>query len=113
MAITLKLNFKKKHLRSFGALLRAARLRSGRSQLDVAREAFGYKVSHCKVSRVERAAMGKVDAHCIERLAVVLGVSKAALLAIDDKFNDRAVVAREATRRGFWFPKHRDASVHI
>lgn len=104
MAISKNLNFKKSQLKKFGKLLRAARLRAGLSQLDVARKAFGYEISHCKVSRVERAAMAKADAHCIEAMAHVVGVSRRDLLAVDPRFKDRAVVVREATRRGFWRP---------
>lgn len=113
MAITKNLNFTKTQLVKFGALFKAARLAAGKSQMAVARAAFGYTVSHCKVSRVERAVMLKVDAHCLERIAVALTVSKSQLLSIDKKFSDRAVIAREATRRGFWAAGATDASMHV
>lgn len=113
MAITQKLNFKKHQLRAFALLFRSARLGRDRTQLQVATDAFGYDISHCKVSRIERAAMPKVDAHCLERLAVALDVPKDELIAIDPQFADRAVIARAATRRGFWFPKHCNADKKI
>lgn len=107
MAITQKLNFTKKQLKAFANLFKQARLDAGLTQLQVAQRAFGYQVSHCKVSRIERMCMTKVDAHCLEAMAKVLSVSPTALTAIDPSFKDRAVVVREATRRGFWHPKHR------
>lgn len=102
MAITQKINFTKPQLRKFAKLFRAARIQASMTQLEVAQAAFQYQVSHCKVSRVERAAMPKVDAHCLERMADVLAIPRSSLVAIDPKFNSRAVVARTATRRGFW-----------
>jgi transcriptional regulator with XRE-family HTH domain len=102
MAITNTLNFNQRQLRAFARLFREARLRAGMTQLEVAQAAFEYKKSHCKVSRVERCAMPKVDAHCLERMAIVLNVPRRQLEAVDPKFNARAAVAREATRRGFW-----------
>jgi len=104
MAITTNLNFTRSQLKRFAQLFRAARLKAGLTQLQVAKQAFGYTVSHCKVSRVERAVMPKVDAHCLEAMATVLEVPPQTLLKIDPKFRDRAVVFREATRRGFWLP---------
>lgn len=102
MAVTDKLNFKQSQLKKFARLLRQARLTAGLTQLQVAKQAFGYEVSHCKVSRVERAIMRKVDAHCIEAMAHVLDVPSTSLLEVDPQFKDRAVIVREATRRGFW-----------
>lgn len=113
MAITDNLNFTRRQLVKLGELLRVARIARGKTQLQVAQEAFGYVVSHAKVSRIERAVMRKVDAHCIERIAVVLNVPKTRLLEIDPQFTSRAVVAREATRRGFWAPTATDASKHL
>lgn len=107
MAITQKLNFTKKQLKAYARLFKTARINAGLTQLQVAQRAFGYQVSHCKVSRIERVAMPKVDAHCLEAMAKVLGVPAAQLQAVDPAFKDRAVVVREATRRGFWHPKHR------
>lgn len=105
MAISKKLNFKRAQLRKFARLLKAARLARNMTQLQVAQAAFGYEVSHCKVSRVERCAMPLVDAHCLEAMATVLGVDLDQMSTIDPKFKSRAVVVREATRRGFWSPK--------
>jgi hypothetical protein len=51
--------------------------------------------------------MPKVDAHCLEAMAQALNVPTSTLLAIDPQFKDRAVVVREATRRGFWAPNAR------
>lgn len=102
MAISRNINFKKTQLRAFARVLRKARLEKGLSQLEVARRAFGYEISHCKVSRVERCAMPKVDAHAVEAMAKVLDVPRTTLLEIDPDFKARAVVVREATRRGFW-----------
>ncbi len=102
MAITKTLNFKKRQLRQFARVFREARLTAGMTQLQAAEKAFHYKRSHCKVSRIERAAMPLVDAHCLERLAAVVGVPRAVLGAIDERFDERALVARAATARGFW-----------
>ncbi len=107
MAISNNLNFTKRQLKAFACLFRQARLASGLTQLQVADQAFGYKVSHCKVSRVERAAMPKVDAHCLEAMASVLSIPSNALLKVDPRFKARAVIARAATRRGFWNPAAR------
>lgn len=107
MAITKNLDFRKRQLRQFARVFRTARIAAGKTQLQVAQEAFGYDISHCKVSRVERAAMAKVDAHCLEAMASVLDIPTKTLSAIDPKFKDRAVVVREATRRGFWSPSAR------
>lgn len=60
--------------------------------------AFDYEVSHCKVSRIERAVMANVDAHCPVRMAAVLSVPRKDLVAIDPRFTSRA----DATRKGFW-----------
>lgn len=108
MAITKNLNFTKSQLKRFARLFKSARAQAGLTQLEVASRAFGYKISHCKVSRVERAVMPKVDAHCLEAMATTLNVPTKELLAIDPKFRDRAVVVREATRRGFWIPGQRE-----
>lgn len=113
MAISNKINFRKKQLKQFARVFREARLRAGLSQLKVAQLAFGYEVSHCKVSRVERCAMPKVDAHCLESMAQVLEVPASVLLEIDPKFKDRAVVVREATRRGFWSNEHRQVAPEL
>lgn len=102
MAITNDLNFTKTQLRQFARLFRNARLKLGLSQLDVAKKAFDYHVSHCKVSRVERCAMPKVDAYAIGQLASVLGVPYPALKRIDPKFRDRWDVTQVASAKGFW-----------
>ena len=113
MSITNNLNFTAKQLKRFAVLFKQARATAKRSQISVATEAFGYTKSHCKVSRVERGVMRRVDAHCLERMAVVLGVPSALLTAIDPRFNARAVIARAATRRGFWLAGAVDASKHL
>lgn len=102
MAISNKLNFTRAQLRAFARTFRAARIQIGLTQLQVARGAFEYRVSHSKVSRIERCDMRKVDAHCLELLAGVVGVSRRTLMAIDPKFNSKAAVARLATEHGFW-----------
>lgn len=107
MAISKNINFTKPQLKAFAKTFKAARLQAGLTQLQVAQRAFDYQVSHCKVSRIERAVMTKVDAHCLEAMARVLNVPASKLCAIDPMFKDRAVVIREATRRGFWNPKAR------
>lgn len=113
MAISNKINFNKTQLKRFARVFRQARLSAGLSQLEVAQRAFGYQISHCKVSRVERCAMAKVDAHCLESMAAVLNVPATKLLEIDPKFKDRAVVVREATRRGFWHPRERSVDLNL
>lgn len=107
MSITNNLNFKQRQLKAFARIFKAARIRAGLTQLEVAQKAFGYDISHCKVSRVERAVMRKVDAHCLEAMATVLDVPGVVLTTVDPYFRDRAVVVREATRRGFWNPAAR------
>jgi transcriptional regulator with XRE-family HTH domain len=102
MSIAQNLNFTKPQLKKFAKLFRHARQDARMTQLQVAQAAFDYKISHCKVSRVERGAMLKVDAHCLERMATVLAVPRKELLAIDPRFHSRAVVARAATRQGLW-----------
>lgn len=102
MAITKNLNFTRRQLKSFALIMKSARHAAGLTQLEVANRAFGYEISHCKVSRVERAVMSKVDAHCLEAMATVLSVPAKTLELVDPRFKDRAVVVREATRRGFW-----------
>lgn len=102
MAITNNLQFTRRHLNDFARLLRAAREAAGMTQLEVARLAFGYKISHCKVSRVERGAMPKVDAVCIARMARALGVPQHVLESIDDKFGARLRIAQQASKQGFW-----------
>lgn len=102
MAITNELEFTKKQLIQFARLFKQARLAMGLTQLQVAKAAFDYSVSHCKVSRVERTAMPKVDAHAIAQIAAVLQVPYKAILAIDPKFKSRWDVAQLASARGFW-----------
>lgn len=102
MAITNKLQFTKPQLRQFAQLFRQARLKLGLTQLQVAQAAFEYQVSHCKVSRVERCAMLKVDAYAILRMAQVLGVPKAVLSRIDPVFKRRLNVVLTASAQGFW-----------
>lgn len=104
MAYTDKLLFSSSQLQKFAELFLVARLAEGLTQLQVARRAFRYRKSHCKVSRIERCAMPKVDAHCLQLVARVLGVPMGELERIDPQFRDRLVVARTATKRGFWTP---------
>lgn len=102
MSIAQKLQFTKPQLSKFAVLFRQARINARLTQLQVAQAAFDYKISHCKVSRVERAAMPRVDAHCLELMASALSIPRRQLTAIDPKFQSRAVVARTATRQGLW-----------
>lgn len=102
MAITDKLRFTRRQLKDFAHLMRATRQATGLTQLEVAQQAFGYAISHCKVSRVERSAMPKVDAVCIANMAQALGVPKHVLESIDSKFDARLRVAQQASKRGFW-----------
>ncbi len=102
MAFTDKLPFTPAQLQAFADLFLNARLAQDLTQLQVARRAFRYRKSHCKVSRIERCAMPKVDAHCLQLVARVLGVPMQQLQAIDPKFKSRVTIARLATRLGFW-----------
>lgn len=102
MAISRQLNFSKPQLRAFARLFRQARRDAGLTQLQVATAAFDYHRSHCKVSRIERCAMPKVDAYCIDRMAAVLGVPRSVLRDIDPRFKERLDVVLAASRRGFW-----------
>lgn len=102
MSIARNLQFTKPQLKKFAGLFRQARDNARMTQLEVAQAAFEYTVSHCKVSRIERAAMPRVDAHCLALMADVLKVPRKQLVAIDPKFDSRATVARAATREGLW-----------
>lgn len=102
MSVTNNLNYRAPQLRAFARLFKEARMSQALSQLDVARAAFDYDKSHCKVSRVERARMRLVDAHCLERMATALQVPREALRAIDPDFDNRVKVIRAATVKGFW-----------
>jgi transcriptional regulator with XRE-family HTH domain len=102
MAITNELEFTKKQLIQFARIFKQARLALGLTQLQVAQAAFDYSISHCKVSRVERTAMPKVDAHAIAQIASVLQVPYITILEIDPKFKARWEVAQVASDRGFW-----------
>jgi transcriptional regulator with XRE-family HTH domain len=105
MAFTDKLPFSNAQLEAFAQLFLSARLAADLTQMQVARRAFRYRKSHCKVSRIERGYMPKVDAHCLQLVAKVLDVPMSELLRIDPKFKDRVAVARAATRHGFWTPR--------
>lgn len=102
MPIAKTLLFTRRQRSEFGKLFREARVASGLTQLDVARKAFDYNRSHCKVSRVERSVMPNVDAYAIERIANALGIPRIALEAIDPKFSGRAAIAKVANAQGFW-----------
>lgn len=102
MSIAQNLQFTKPQLKKFADLFRQARANARMTQLEVANAAFEYEISHCKVSRIERAAMPRVDAHCLALMADALKISRKQLLAIDPKFDSRASVARAATREGLW-----------
>ena len=102
MAITNELEFTPKQLVQFARLFKATRLKLGLSQLDVARMAFDYAVSHCKVSRVERCVMPRVDAYAVSRLAAALGLELEQIEEIDPKFKSRWEVTQLASEKGFW-----------
>lgn len=102
MAIVDQLVFSKKQLKEFAQLLFNARKAAKMSQMEVARQAFGYEVSHCKVSRIERAVMPKVDAVAIHNIAEVFGIPMAALAAIAPKFPAQVAVMKTATAKGLW-----------
>jgi transcriptional regulator with XRE-family HTH domain len=102
MAIVNKLKFTKKQLKGFAKLFYNARVSAKLTQLQVAQEAFSYKVSHCKVSRIERVAMPKVDATAIARMAQVFGIPQSMLEVIDKDFVARVAVTQTASKKGFW-----------
>lgn len=87
---------------AFGRLLSKRRKELGLSQLEVARRAFQYQISHCKVSRVERAVMRMVDPFAIQRIAEVLGIEMKALKNVDPQFEERLALAETANQFGFW-----------
>lgn len=107
MSIALSLKFSATQLSQFAGVFKSAREAAGLTQMEVARKAFRYQVSHCKVSRVERCAMPHVDAHALELMAKVLHVPRSVLEAIDPFFSAKLRVIREATRSGLW--RHRAA----
>jgi transcriptional regulator with XRE-family HTH domain len=96
------LRFTRRQRRAFAHIFRAARAAQGLTQLEVARAAFGYRRSHCKVSRVERAVMAKVDAVCVSRLAQALRVPRTRLEQVDETFGAKLRVAKLATKEGLW-----------
>ena len=102
MAIVNRLLFTQKQLKGFAKLFYTARISAGLTQLQVAQQAFHYRVSHCKVSRIERAVMSKVDALAIERMAHAFGIPVSALETIDPEFKARMSVTQAATNKGFW-----------
>ena len=102
MPIAKSFLFTQRQRAAFARLFRVARAECGLSQLAVAQQAFDYKRSHCKVSRVERGVMKHVDAFAIDQIARVLGVPRLALEAVDPQFSNRVEVARVASAKGFW-----------
>lgn len=102
MAIYTRFKFSNRKLERFARLIKSHRQSAGMSQLKLAQEAFGYAISHCKVSRIERCAMPLVDAYAIAQMARVLRIPPAKVLAIDSKFFSRYKVALLATEEGFW-----------
>ena len=107
MSVARSLQFTHAQLEQFARLFKTAREAAGLTQLEVARRAFRYEVSHCKVSRVERCAMPLVDAYALDLMAQTLDIPRSMLEAIDPFFTAKLRVIREATRSGLW--RHRAA----
>lgn len=102
MPVIQSLSFTRRQVQDFGKLFRTTRKFLGKSQLDVARKAFGYERSHSKISRIERGMNNKVDAFAVDRIARALSLPVDMLTAIDPRFSDRLAVIKTATNHGFW-----------
>jgi transcriptional regulator with XRE-family HTH domain len=77
-----QVRFNKKQIRVIGQRIRAARLRRDMTQLELARLAFGTEVSHCHVSRLERAVQPLVSLQVrIEAVAQALNIRPSRLMA--------------------------------
>jgi transcriptional regulator with XRE-family HTH domain len=66
---------------ALGSRLTELREAAGFSQLEVARQALGFTVSHAAVSRLERGVFGVVENAQLDKLATFYGSSVDALLA--------------------------------
>lgn len=102
MPVIQSLSFTRRQVQAFGKLFRSTRKFLGKTQLDVARKAFGYDRSHSKISRIERGINNKVDAFAVDRIARALNLPIDVITAIDPRFSDRLAVIKTATNHGFW-----------
>lgn len=102
MPVIQSLSFTRRQVQAFAKLFRSTRKFLGKTQLDVARKAFGYERSHSKISRIERGINNKVDAFAVDRIARALRLPMDTLTAIDPRFSDRLAVIKTATNHGFW-----------
>lgn len=75
---------------ALGTRLTELREERGLTQLQVARQALGFEVSHAAVSRLERGVLKDVDRDRLEALAVFYGETVAGLLqAIEGREEDK------------------------
>lgn len=78
-----QIKFTKKLQRTIGKRIRAARNESGMTQLELSRIAFGTEVSHCHVSRLERAVQAEVSLESrIRAVAQALNIRPSTLMAV-------------------------------
>jgi hypothetical protein len=77
-----QIKFTKRQTRKIGARIRAARATRGMTQLELSRIAFGTEVSHCHVSRLERAVQPTVSLQVrLEAVARALNIRPSVLMA--------------------------------
>lgn len=77
-----QIKFTKKLQRTIGKRIRAARKTHNMTQLELSRIAFGSEVSHCHVSRLERAVQPEVSLEArIRAVAEALNIRPAALMS--------------------------------
>lgn len=77
-----QIKFTKTLQRKVGKKIRAARKTRGMTQLELSRIAFGTEVSHCHVSRLERAVQPAVSLQVrIEAVARALNIRPSVLMA--------------------------------
>lgn len=69
-----KINLSKQQAIRMGKLVRTLRKQSCMTQLELSQEVTGYEVSHCFVSRVERARLLSIPKERIEAMAQNLNV---------------------------------------
>ena len=76
------IKFTKRLQRTIGKRIRAARYARGMTQLELSRIAFGTDISHCHVSRLERAVQPTVSLQArVEAVAHALNIRPSVLLA--------------------------------
>ena len=75
-------NFTARNQQKIGRRIRAERKSQGMTQLELSRIAFGTEVSHCHVSRLERAVQPEISLEArIRAVAGALNIRPSVLMA--------------------------------